>query len=136
MTQIKIEFENTSIDAVLNNSETADKIKKILPLSNSVSTWGDEIYFSIGVNDGEIDSKEVVELGDLGYWPPGNAFCLFFGLTPASEGGKIMPASPVNIIGKILSDFLASSGVLPSEHAGSTNGVFDYATLAASNPPY
>ena len=104
MTQIKIEFENTSIDAVLNNSETADKIKKILPLSNSVNTWGDEIYFSIGVNDGEIDSEEVVELGDLGYWPPGNAFCLFFGLTPASEGDKIMPASPVNIIGKILSD--------------------------------
>ena len=104
MTQIKIEFENTSIDAVLNNSETADKIKKILPLSNSVNTWGDEIYFSIGVNDGEIDSKEVVELGDLGYWPPGNAFCLFFGLTPASEGDKIMPASPVNIIGKVLSD--------------------------------
>ena len=104
MTQIKIEFENTSIDAVLNNSETANKIKKILPLSNSVNIWGDEIYFSIGVNDGEIDSKEVVELGDLGYWPPGNAFCLFFGLTPASEGDKIMPASPVNIIGKILSD--------------------------------
>ena len=104
MTKIKIEFENTSIDAVLNNSETADKIKKILPLSNSVNTWGDEIYFSIGVNDGEIDSKEVVNLGDLGYWPPGNAFCLFFGLTPASEGDKIMPASPVNIIGKILSD--------------------------------
>ena len=104
MTQIKIEFENASIDAVLNNSETADKIKKILPLSNSVNTWGDEIYFSIGVNDGEIDSKEVVELGDLGYWPPGNAFCLFFGLTPASEGDKIMPASPVNIIGKIVSD--------------------------------
>lgn len=104
MTQIKIEFENTSIDAVLNNSETADKIKKILPLSNSVNIWGDEIYFSIGVNDGEIDSKEVVELGDLGYWPPGNAFCLFFGLTPASEGDKIMPASPVNIIGKVLSD--------------------------------
>ena len=104
MTQIKIEFENASIDAVLNNSETADKIKKILPLSNSVNTWGDEIYFSIGVNDGEIDSKEVVNLGDLGYWPPGNAFCLFFGLTPASEGDKIMPASPVNIIGKIVSD--------------------------------
>ena len=104
MTQIKIEFENISINAVLNDSETANKIKKILPISNSVNTWGDEIYFSIGVNDGEIDSKEVVELGDLGYWPPGNAFCLFFGLTPASEGDKIMPASPVNIIGKILSD--------------------------------
>ncbi len=104
MTQIKIEFENISIDAVLNDSETANNIKKILPISNSVNTWGDEIYFSIGVNDGEIDSKKVVELGDLGYWPPGNAFCLFFGLTPASEGDKIMPASPVNVIGKILGD--------------------------------
>ena len=104
MTQIKIEFENISIDAVLNDSETANKIKKILPISNSVNTWGDEIYFSIGVNDDENDSKEVVELGDLGYWPPGNAFCLFFGLTPASEGDKIMPASPVNVIGKILVD--------------------------------
>ena len=104
MTQIKIEFENISIDAVLNDSETANKIKKILPISNSVNTWGDEIYFSIGVNDDENDSKEIVELGDLGYWPPGNAFCLFFGLTPASEGDKIMPASPVNVIGKILGD--------------------------------
>ena len=104
MTQIKIEFENISIDAVLNDSETANKIKKILPISNSVNTWGDEIYFSIVVNDDENDSKEVVELGDLGYWPPGNAFCLFFGLTPASEGDKIMPASPVNVIGKILGD--------------------------------
>jgi len=104
MAQIKIEFENISIDAVLNDSETANKIKKILPISNSVNTWGDEIYFSIGVNDDENDSKEVVELGDLGYWPPGNAFCLFFGLTPASEGDKIMPASPVNVIGKILGD--------------------------------
>ena len=104
MTQIKIEFENISIDAVLNDSETANKIKKILPISNYVNTWGDEIYFSIGVNDDENDSKEVVELGDLGYWPPGNAFCLFFGLTPASEGDKIMPASPVNVIGKILGD--------------------------------
>ena len=104
MTQIKIEFENISIDAVLNDSENANKIKKILPISNSVNTWGDEIYFSIGVNDDENDSKEVVELGDLGYWPPGNAFCLFFGLTPASEGDKIMPASPVNVIGKILGD--------------------------------
>jgi len=52
----------------------------------------------------EIDSKEVVELGDLAYWPPGNAFCLFFGLTPVSEGDDIRPASPVNVIGKILGD--------------------------------
>ena len=104
MSQIKIEFEKLSIDAELNNSETASRIRKILPLSNFVNTWGDEIYFSIDVNDPEINSKEVVELGDLAYWPPGNAFCLFFGSTPNSQGDEIRPASPVNIIGKIKSN--------------------------------
>ncbi len=104
MAQIKIEFENVSIDAVLNDSETANKIKKILPITNTINKWGDEIYFSIDIDDGEINSKEVVDLGDLGYCPPGNAFCLFFGLTPASEDNDIRPASPVNIIGKILGD--------------------------------
>ena len=102
MSQIKIEFEKISIEADLNNSETANRIKKILPLSNSINTWGDEIYFSIDVDDPEIDPKEVVELGDIAYWPPGNSFCIFFGLTPASENGDIRPASPVNVIGKIL----------------------------------
>ena len=50
------------------------------------------------------DGQETVELGDLGYWPPGNAFCLFFGRTPASRGDEIRPASEVTIVGKILSD--------------------------------
>ena len=104
MSQIKIEFEKISIEADLNDSETANRIKKILPVSSSVNTWGDEIYFSIDVHATEINSKEVVELGDLGYWPPGNAFCLFFGSTPASEGDDIRPASPVNVIGKIIGD--------------------------------
>jgi len=104
MAQIKIEFEKVSIEANLNGSETANRIKKILPLSNSINTWGDEIYFPIDLDAPEIDSKEVVELGDLAYWPPGNAFCLFFGLTPVSEGDDIRPASPVNVIGKILGD--------------------------------
>ena len=104
MAQIKIEFEKISIEANLNDSETANRIKKILPLSNSINTWGHEIYFPIDMDAPEIDSKEVVELGDIAYWPPGNAFCLFFGLTPASEGDDIRPASPVNVIGKILGD--------------------------------
>ncbi|MFL2642079.1 MAG: cyclophilin-like fold protein [Dehalococcoidia bacterium] len=104
MYQIKIEFENITIEADLNNSETADNIKKILPITNSVNIWGDEIYFPVDINDEEIGAKEIVELGDIGYWPPGNAFCLFFGLTPLSQGDEIRPASPINIIGKIKSD--------------------------------
>ncbi|MGC8602285.1 MAG: cyclophilin-like fold protein [Desulfomonilaceae bacterium] len=101
--KIKINIGNISMDAELNESSTARKIYDALPLTASVNTWGDEIYFSIPVN-AVLDetSKEVVEIGDLGYWPPGSAFCVFFGMTPMSTPGKIMPASAVNIIGKIL----------------------------------
>ncbi len=101
MSQIKIEFESITIEADLNNSETANNIKKLLPILNTVNIWGDEIYFPVDINDEEIGAKETVELGDVGYWPPGNAFCLFFGLTPLSQGEEIRPASPINIIGKI-----------------------------------
>lgn len=48
--------------------------------------------------------KEIVKLGELGYWPPGSAFCIFFGPTPASQGEEIMPASPVNVFGYVLGD--------------------------------
>jgi len=48
--------------------------------------------------------REVVELGDLGYWPPGQAFCIFFGPTPMSRGNEIRPASAVNVIGRVVGD--------------------------------
>ena len=66
---------------------------------------GDEIYFTIPV-DAELDetAREEVEMGDLGYWPSGKAFCIFFGQTPMSEPGRIVPASAVNIIGRVIGD--------------------------------
>jgi len=101
MTLIKIEFNEISIEAELNDSKTANNIKKILPISNTVNLWGDEIYFQIDINDDENNAKEIVELGDVGFWPPGNAFCLFFGLTPLSQKDEIKPASPINVVGKL-----------------------------------
>jgi len=101
MTLIKIEFNEFSIEAELNDSKTANNIKKALPISNTVNIWGDEIYFQIDVNDDEDNAKEIVELGDVGFWPPGNAFCLFFGLTPLSQKDEIKPASPINVVGKL-----------------------------------
>lgn len=101
MTLIKIEFNEISIEAELNDSKTANNIIKILPISNTTNIWGDEIYFSIDVHDDEINAKEIVELGDVGFWPPGNAFCLFFGLTPLSQKDEIKPASPINVVGKL-----------------------------------
>jgi len=113
--KIIIEFNNLSFEGLLNDSNTSNLIWDSLPMNSSVSTWGDEIYFSIPVNEEEEDAKEVVELGDLGFWPPGNAFCIFFGLTPASSQGEIRPASPVNIIGSINGVLGALKQVNPGE---------------------
>tara|TARA_Y100000817_G_scaffold255679_1_gene208850 strand:+ start:242 stop:616 length:375 start_codon:yes stop_codon:yes gene_type:complete len=112
---INIKFDNSSFEGVLNDSNTSNLIWDSLPINSSVSTWGDEIYFSIPVSDDEDNSKEVVELGDLGYWPPGNAFCIFFGLTPASSEGEIRPASAVNILGNIVGELDSLKQVKPGE---------------------
>ena len=92
------------LEAELNDTFTAQAIRNILPLSASANTWGDEIYFSMPVTLELEDGQEVVEIGDLGYWPPGRAFCIFFGLTPASQGDEIRPASAVTVIGKVSGD--------------------------------
>jgi len=102
--KITITVEDIKISAEMNDSETAQKIWKTLPIEGRVNTWGDEIYFSIPVNVGLENAKAVVSKGDLGYWTPSNAFCIFFGPTPASQGDEIRPASPVNVFGKIIGD--------------------------------
>jgi len=102
--KITITVKDVKMSAELNDSNTAQKIWKALPIEGSVNTGGDEIYFSIPVDVGLENAKAVVSEGDLGYWPPGNAFCIFFGLTPASHGDEIKPASPVNIFGKVIGD--------------------------------
>ncbi|MDH5687732.1 MAG: cyclophilin-like fold protein [Candidatus Bathyarchaeota archaeon] len=86
------------------NPETARAVWEKLPIESKVSTWGDEIYFSIPVYLGEENTQETVELGDLGYWPPGNSLCIFFGPTPISREGEIRPADPVNVFGKVKGD--------------------------------
>ena len=100
---IVIRLGEVELDAELNDSETAGKILA-LPLESAFNTWGDEIYFSVPVEAGPEDGRETVDLGDLGYWPPGHAFCIFYGRTPASQGDEIRPASPVNPIGRVLGD--------------------------------
>lgn len=102
--KIRITAGSVQAEATLDGSKTAHAIWDALPLTAKAETWGDEIYFAIPVHLKEESPKEVVELGDLGYWPPGNAFCIFFGPTPASRGQEIRPASPVNVVGRIVGD--------------------------------
>lgn len=103
--KIRILIGDLKVEAELNDSKTAQLIWEALPIEAKANLWGEEIYFSIPVKTGlERGAKEVVSAGDLGYWPTGHAFCIFFGPTPASRGDEIRAASAVNVIGKVLSD--------------------------------
>jgi len=104
--RIRIKVGTVSVEAELNDNPTAKKVLAALPIEGRANIWGDEIYFRIPVSaQEEPDSRAEVEVGELGYWPPGSAFCLFYGRTPAS-GDDDLPcaASPVNILGKVIGD--------------------------------
>lgn len=90
--------------AELHDTKTADAIWQALPLESKAHTWGEEIYFPIPVKMGLEEGQQVVNAGDLGYWPPGSAFCIFFGPTPASREAEIRAASPVDVFGSLVDD--------------------------------
>ena len=102
--KIKIFVESIVITGILNKTSTADLFWANLPMEHTISTWGDEIYFSTSIVAGEENPVATVELGDIAYWPPGQAICIFYGPTPMSVGNEIRPASPVNLVGKIDGD--------------------------------
>ena len=105
MRKITISADGVTATAVLRENPTADAIWEALPLESRANTWGDEIYFSIPVEiEMSDDAGDVVDMGALAYWPPGKAFCIFFGRTPASRNGEIRAASAVNMFGTVEGD--------------------------------
>jgi len=104
MKKIKITSGSVTMEAELKGDEFSKDLLQILPIKASASTWGEEIYFPIPMEDQPDggQQQETVELGDLGYWPSGKAFCIFFGATPVSRGDEIRPASAVYVFGKVL----------------------------------
>ena len=103
---IKIKAGNIQVEAELKETPTAKSIVEALPIEAEANRWGGEIYFSIPVTaELENDSREVLEEGEIAFWPPGNAFCIFFGTTPASRGDEIRAASAVNIVGRLVDDW-------------------------------
>jgi len=113
--KIKINVFELEMEAELDDSQTARQIWEILPLEGKTHRWGEEIYFSIPLSLPPEDPKEVVEEGDLGFWPAGGSFCIFFGPTPVSKGDEIRPIGPVNVFGKILGDAKEFSRVTDEE---------------------
>ena len=102
--KIRIIAGKVEAEAELNDTKTAQAIWEALPIEGRINLWGDEIYFSIPLSLGLEAGQELVSIGDLGYWPDGNAFCIFFGPTPVSRGDEIRPASPVTVFGKVIGD--------------------------------
>jgi uncharacterized protein len=111
--RVRITAGKVSCTAELLANRTARAIWNALPLSGTANRWGDEVYFEVPVDLADDDGVEVVQVGDLAYWPPGNAVCIFWGPTPASRGAEPRAASPVNVFGRIergASDFAQVSG--------------------------
>ena len=112
MAKILIQVDHLSVSADLINSPTAQNILEILPIEGSANVWGEEIYFDIPLQaELEPDAREEVEVGDLGYWPAGPAFCIFFGPTPVSRGDQPRAYSPVNVFGRVVGDARQFKGV-------------------------
>ena len=105
MKTILITAGNVCLPAELYDTHTAQAIWEALPIEGTANTWGDEIYFNIPVTvPQEPDARAKVEVGELGYWPVGSAFCIFFGSTPASDKDQPIAASPVNVFGHVTGD--------------------------------
>lgn len=105
-TDIVILAGDLSLEGHLTDTPTARALAQALPFEAKAHLWGEEIYFAVPqvVQDLDDTATMVVNVGDLAYWPSGRAFCIFFGLTPASVPGEIRPASAVNLVGRLLGD--------------------------------
>lgn len=117
MRKLKITVGAVSLEAELLDTPTADALYDAAPFEATGNTWGDEVYFSTPVSmDQEAEARDVMEPGDLAYWPPGNAIAIGYGRTPASRGDEIRLASPANVWGRAVGDVKQ----LKSEPAGAS----------------
>ena len=102
--KIKIVVGSIEANATLSNTKTASAVVNSLPLDSVVHRWGEEIYFEIPLELELENGKEVLEIGDIAYWPPGKSMCIFFGPTPSSRGDEIRAYSAVSVFGKVTGD--------------------------------
>lgn len=104
-TPIKITAGTVTVTAELDDTPLAKTIAAKLPIETEPNEWGDEFYFGIPVRSGlDETATKKVKVGDIGFWPPGNAMAIFFGPTPMSSGADPVPASAVCLIGRITGD--------------------------------
>jgi hypothetical protein len=122
MNKVTITAGGITFEAELNDSPTSQVIWAALPITGTANVWGDEIYFEILVEmPQEPDARQDMEVGELGYWPVGRAFCIFFGPTPVSTSDKPRAYSPVNVLGRVLGDATKFKSVRNGENVTISN---------------
>lgn len=108
MTKIRLIFEGgpeVVVQVRPDPTPTVARLLESLPFWSDVHRWGDEIYFDAPFHSElEEDARAEMSVGDLAYWPDGDAIALFFGPTPASEGASPRAYSPCNILGSVECD--------------------------------
>jgi uncharacterized protein len=117
MRKLKITLGTVVLEAELLDTPTAKALYKAAPFEASANIWGDEVYFTTPVQmKVDAGARDVMQPGELAYWPPGSAIAIAFGRTPASRGDEIRLASPCNVWGRALSDVKVLRAVRPGAH--------------------
>jgi uncharacterized protein len=115
--RIRFDFGALSLEADLLDTPTAQAVAAALPVTSSVLTWGEEVYFEIPVKIArEAAARAVVVPGEIAYWPDGNCIAIGFGRTPISQGDETRLASPCNVFAKALSDVKVLAAVKAGAH--------------------
>lgn len=99
--EIEITLGEITTRAWLDTSDTAHKILEAAPITSIINIWGKEIYFSVPLKKDLENGTDTVCFGDIAYWPPAKAVCIYLGETPISHYGRIKPLTPVEVIGRV-----------------------------------
>lgn len=110
--RIRIVSGDVELTAELDDTPTTAKLAAALPCEAAAHTWGEEVYFDVGVQaELDADARDVVDPGTVCYWVQGTSLALPFGPTPASRGDECRLVTAVNVLGRIFDDPRTLAGI-------------------------